>query len=68
MILISCTLITTAERNILCAYECCILCSVPILTDCTCGKNSFMAMLYLYYDMFYILRVNLALYGSTEYK
>jgi hypothetical protein len=68
MVLISYTLITTDERNVLCTYECCILCSVPIFTDCTYGKNSFMTMLYLYYDMFYILRVNLTLYGSTEYE
>jgi hypothetical protein len=35
MILIACTLITTDERNVLCTYEWCIFCSVPILTDCT---------------------------------
>jgi hypothetical protein len=67
MILISCTLITTDECNVLCTYEfTCILCSVPTLTVCMYGKNSFMTMLYLYYDMFYILRVNLTLYESTE--
>jgi hypothetical protein len=38
MILILCAFITTDERNVLCAYECCILCSVTTLTDCTCGK------------------------------
>jgi hypothetical protein len=68
MILISCTLITTDERNVLCTYECCILCSVPILTDCKYRKNYFMTMLYSYYDMFYIRRVNLTLYRSTECK
>jgi hypothetical protein len=69
MILISCTLITTDEHNVLCTYDCtCILCSVAILTGCTYGKNSFMTMLYLYYDKFYILRVNLTLYESTECK
>jgi hypothetical protein len=59
MILIPCALITTDERNILCTYECtCTLCSVA----------TFMSMLYLYYDKFYILGVNLTFYGLTECK
>jgi hypothetical protein len=42
MILISCALITTDERNVLRIYDCtCILCSIAILIECTYGKNSF---------------------------
>jgi hypothetical protein len=69
MILISCALITTDERNILCTYDCtCILCSAATLENVYMEKILFITMLYLYYDKFYILGVNLTLYGLTECK
>jgi hypothetical protein len=68
MILISCALIMTDERDVLCTYDCtCILCSVAMLIESIYGIF-FVTVSYLYYEKFYILGVNLTLYGSTECK